>query len=71
MEKSELLMPFVSFIYILSSVPNGLIRLWAPDDTHAVPGCVRLGTRAGIGQYFQVTTKKWEIKFHREGSLST
>lgn len=66
-----MLMPVVSFIFVLSSIPNGLIRLWAPEDTHTVPGCVHLGTRARIGQYFQVTNKKWEIKFHSEGSLST
>lgn len=62
MEESELLMHLVSFIYILSSVPNSVTGLWAPDDTpHTVPRCDFPGIEAGLCRHFQVANKNEKV----------
>ena len=57
MEKNELLMHLVSFIYILPSVPNGLPALWTPDDTAAL--CQGVFLEAEL-DYANIS--EWQIK---------
>ena len=58
MEKNELLMHLVSFIYILPSVPNGLPVLWTPDDSVAL--CQGVFFLEPELDYASIS--KWQIK---------
>ena len=58
MEKNELLMHLVSFIYILPSVPNGLPGLWTPDDSVAL--CQGVFFLEPELDYASIS--KWQIK---------